>query len=194
MLEEGAARALLQASKAGTRVLFTGAVEGDPYGRATESLAALGVVDAGRPVALHEPTRWGGGWATFEGLLSEKLRRSVKPEPARLDSPIWHEPLPLEFAREQEPLAALLGAALQAAGVETQPSETRIAARLLKAPRAVLAVCSNETPVAGRRRLKVEGRAFDVPVAAGHARLVLFERGTGRVIVSTPGDPVSPSR
>ena len=98
------------------------------------------------------------------------------------------------LAREPEPLAALLGAALRAAGVETQPSETRIAARLLEAPRAVLAVCSNETPAAGQRRLKVERRAFDVPVGAGRARLVLFEKGTGRVIAATPGDPVKPSR
>ncbi len=88
MLGEDAARALLEASRAGTRVLVTGAVEGDPYGRVPEPLRALGIVDAGRPVALHEATRWGatGGeaWLAFEGLAQEWLRRSGKPEPARL--------------------------------------------------------------------------------------------------------------
>jgi hypothetical protein len=194
MLEEGAARALLEASRAGARVLVTGAVEGDPYGRATESLRALGILDLGRPVALHEPTTWGGRWATFEGLLSEKLRRSSKPEPPRLEGAVWHEPLPLEFAREPEPLASLLGATLQAAGVETQPSETRIVARLLRAPKAVLVVCVNETPATGSRRLSVEGHAFDVPVGAGRARLALVEKGTGRLLAATPGDPVKPAR
>ena len=193
VLEEGAARALKDASRAGARVLVTGAVEGDPYGRATPSLSALGVLGEGRPLALHEPTRWGSGWATFEGLLSEKMRRAPGPEPARLEGVCWHEPLPLEFAREPEPLAALLGAALQAAGVETQPSGTRVAARLLRAPRAILAVCANETPVDARRRLTVEGRAFDVPVGAGRARLVLFEARTARVIAVTPGDAVRPA-
>lgn len=66
-----------------------------------------------------------------------------------------------------------------------------LAARLLGAPRALLAVCVNETPVAARRRLIVEVRAFDVPVGAGRARLVLLERGTGRVVAATPGDPVT---
>ncbi len=194
VLEEGAAKALLEASKAGTRVLVTGAIEGDPYGRSTESLRALGILDAGRPLALHEPTTWGGRWATFEGLLSEKMRRSSNPEPTKLEGAVWHEPLPLEFARETEPLVTLLGAALQAAGVETQPSETRIVARLLKAPRATLAVCANETAGAGVRRMTVDGRAFDVPVGAGRARLVLFEKGTGRVLAATPGDKVTPAR
>lgn len=194
MLEEGAASALLAATKGGSRVLFTGAVEGDPYGRVTESLRALGIVDVGRPLALHEPTSWGGRWATFDGLLVEKMRRSLKPELSRLEGSVWHEALPLEFAREGEPLAALLGAALKAAGVEMHPSETPVAARALVAPRAILVVCVNETPVPVRRRLLLEGRSLEVPVAGGRARLVLVERGTGRVLASTPGDAVTTGR
>jgi hypothetical protein len=194
MLEEGAAKALLEASRAGTHVLVTGAVEGDSYGRETESLRTLGLKDAGRPLALHEPTTWGGLWATFEGHLSEKMRRSTAPEPRRLEGNLWHEPLPLEFARETEPLDALLGAALGAAGVPTLPSDTRIVARLLKAPKATLAICANETPVSGVRRVVIDGRHFDIPVGAGRGRMVLFEKGGGRVIASTPGDPVLPAR
>ena len=194
MLEEGAASALLAATKGGSRVLFTGAVEGDPYGRVTESLRALGIVDVGRPLALHEPTSWGGRWATFDGLLVEKMRRSLKPELSRLEGSVWHEALPLEFAREGEPLAALLGAALKAADVEMHPSETPVAARALVAPRAILVVCVNETPVPVRRRLLLEGRSLEVPVAGGRARLVLVERGTGRVLASTPGDAVTTGR
>jgi hypothetical protein len=193
LIEDRAARALRAAAQAGALVLVTGAVEGDPFGRTGDALRALGVVDAGRPVAQHERTAWGGGWATFDGQWSERLRRSSKPEPTERRGLVWHEPLPLEFAREPEPLAALLGAALKAAAVPVHPSDTRVAARLLGAPRAVLAVCVNETPVDARRRLTVEGRAFDVPVAAGRSRLVLFERRSARVIAATPGADVAPA-
>jgi hypothetical protein len=194
LIEERAARALLAAAQRGALVLVTGAVEGDPYGRTGDALAALGLVDSGRPVAQHERTVWGGGWVTFDGQLGERLRRSLKAEPTARPGLVWHEPLPLEFAREPEPLVALLGAALQTAEVPVHPSDSRVAARLLHAPRALLAVCVNETPVDARRRLTVEGRALDVPVAAGRARLVLFERGSARVIAATPGADVQPAR
>jgi hypothetical protein len=191
MLEEGAARALLEAAKGGSLVLLTGAITGDSYGRTTPSLSALGVVDEGRPVALHEPTEE-GGWATFDGLATERLRCSLKSKHLSVAGNIWHEPLPLEFAREAAHLAVLLAKTLKAAGILFHPSDSPVAARLLMAPRAALAVCVNETPMPARRRIKVEGRFFEVPVREGRARLVLFERGTGKVLVSTPGDAVVP--
>jgi hypothetical protein len=192
VIEERAARALRSAANAGAVVLITGAVEGDPYGRVGESLQALGVVDAGRPVAQHERTVWGGGWATFDSGAGMWLRRAAREEPRERPRPgaVWHQPLPLELAREPEPLAELLGAALRAAGVETHPSDSRVAARVLAAPRAYLAVCVNETPADAVRRLVIEGRPLDVPVLAGRARLVLVERGTGRVVAATPGAAV----
>lgn len=189
VIGEAAAQALLAASKAGSLVLVTGAVEGDPYGRVPESLQALGVVDAGRPLVQHEQTVW-GGWATFDGQVGERLRRSTKPEPKERSGNVWHQPLPLEYAREPEPLAALLAAVLDAAGVTTHPTDTRIVARLLAAPKAILAVCVNETAADGARRVNVEGKTFDIPVAAGRTRLVLFERGTGKILAVTPGDGV----
>ena len=192
VIEEPAARALLAASRAGALVLITGAVEGDPYGRVGESLAELGVVDPGRPVAQHEPTRWGGGWATFDGNAGTWLRRSERDEPGAPRGRVWHEPLPLELAREPEPLAELLGAALGAAGVPAHPSDARVAARVLTAPRAHLVVAVNETPRDAGRRVRVDGRHLDVPVLAGRSRLVLVERGTGRILAATPGPPIAP--
>ncbi len=113
VLDEGAAAALLAASKAGTKVLLTGHVEGDSYGRATPSLQALGVLGESRPVALHETTTWGAApgrpqWVTFENLAQHWLRRGTKAGQAALAGSVWHEPLPLDFARETEPLDALL--------------------------------------------------------------------------------------
>ena len=103
---------------------------------------------------------------------------------------MWHEPLPLELAREAEPMAALLGAALDAAHVAVSPSDTNVVARVLSAPRAHLVVCVNETAEDAVRRVQVDGRALDVPVPAGRTRLVLVERATGKVLAATPGQEV----
>ncbi|HVS62719.1 MAG TPA: hypothetical protein VMT85_04340 [Thermoanaerobaculia bacterium] len=204
VLEDSAAQALLAASRAGTKVLVTGAVLGDPYGATPPALEELGIVDEGRPVAFRETTRWGEeGWATFDLNLRESLRRSERAELGALegadepDGPeapagnVWHEPLPLEFAREDEPLAALLGAALEAAGVETHPGDGHVAARVLRAPRASLVVVVNETAADTVRTVTIEGRSVGIPVRAGRSRLALFERGTGRLIVATAGDPIA---
>jgi hypothetical protein len=196
VLDEPAARALLEASRAGSRVLVTGAVEGDSYGAATPSLEALGVLGPSRPVAFHEASRWSAtGRVSFEGLQTEFLRRSERPEPASFAAPasgdvVWHEPLPLEWARDREPLARLLEAALEAAGVPTHPSAAPVAARVLLAPKAALVVVVNETPEWQRRRVTVDGRAVEVPVAPLRSRLVLTERATGRVLAATPGPEV----
>lgn len=188
VLSEEAAQALLAASKAGARVVITGALEGDAYGRRDDALVALGASADTRPLAVHERTRWGAGWATFDGQLGERLRKGAGSFDAA--AAIWREPLPLEFAREPEPLAALLGAALESASVPVHPSQDRVTARVLAAPRALLVACVNETAVAALRGVRVAGKLHTIPVGAGRARLVLFERATGKVLAATPGDAI----
>jgi hypothetical protein len=189
MLEASAAAALGAAQAAGSLVLVTGAVEGDPLGQVPESLRALGLVDSGRPLMLREPTRW-GGWATFEGNLGEKFRRSLAPELREPMGRLWHEPLPLELAREEEPYARLLGAALRAAGVPVGGSGGPASSRVLDTAEVSLVVCLNEGPVDVVRTVKAAGRTLEVPVAAGRSRLLLVEKGTGRLLAQTPGGVV----
>jgi len=192
VLDESTAAALLAASRAGTKVLVTGPVEGDSYGRQTPSLKALGLLGESRPVALHERSGWGaagGQDVTFENLAQHWLKRSTKPSPAALTGAVWHEPLPLDFARETAPLEALLAAALKAAGVATQPAADGLLVRVLEAPRATFVAVVNETPEKAARRVVVAGRPLSVPVDALRARLVLFDK-QGKVIVATPGLPV----
>ena len=121
----------------------------------------------GSPVEFHEMTA--NGWATFDRNLRESLLKG-------------RGGLPLEFAREDQPLIALLREALVSAGVETQPSDSGVAVRLLESPRAVLAVFINDSAQDAQRRVTIAGHAMDVPVPAGRSRLMLFERATGRVI------------
>jgi hypothetical protein len=145
-------------------------------------------VGESRPLVQHERTAW--GWATFDGQLGERIKRGAGASPTARSGNVWHEPIPLEYAREPEPLAALLRAVLTAAGVTTHPTDTRIVASVRTAPKAVLAVCVNETAEDGRRAITVEGRTIEIPVPAGRTRLVLFERGTGKVLAATPGESV----
>jgi hypothetical protein len=104
---------------------------------------------------------------------------------------VWHEPLPLELARERQPLVRLLDAALKAAGVSTDPSSTPIASRVLLAPRAALAICVNETPEDARRQLRVDGALFELPVRAYGARMALIDRRERTVLAATPGEPIT---
>lgn len=168
-----AAEALLDARRRGVKVLFTGAVIGDAYGEVPEALRELGVIDRGRPVAFREEG------ATFDRDLSEALLRSTLP---RSD---WHEPLPLEFAREEAPLVRLLERAFASAGIETHPSGSGVIARLLYAPRAIFGVFVNDTASDAQRRVTIAGAAVDVGVPAGGSRLVLWERATGRIVVQS---------
>jgi hypothetical protein len=182
-LDDSAAEALLAASNQGTKILVTGAVTGNPYGEVTPALEKLGIADAGRPVQFREG--WRGVWATFDRGLQESLARSVAPPLLTLSGNVWHEPLPLEHARENEPLAALLREALGAAGVETNPTEVPVTTRLLYAPRSVFAVIINENARDVTRRLRVAGLNVDIRVPAGRTRLVLFNRATGEIITQT---------
>jgi hypothetical protein len=54
----------------------------------------------------------------------------------------------------------------------------------------VLVACVNETPAGTRRRLVVDGKPVEIPVEAFRSRLALFERGTGKLLASTPGPPI----
>ena len=144
-----------------------------------------------------------GGVGRHAGEGSEDRRRGGhvrEPRPAlappvdeavarRAHRLVWHEPLPLEFARETAPLDALLGAALKAASVATQPAEAGVAVRVLEAPKAVLVAVINETPAKTVRRAVVGGRTVSIPVEPLRSRLVLVDK-SGKVIADTPGEPV----
>ena len=144
-----------------------------------------------RALAFHEASRWSPGeLLSFEGLLQENVRRSATPELTSFDGSVWHEPLPLELARQREPLVRLLEAALEAAGIDTHRSAAPITARVLLAPKAALVIVVNETPSDATRTVHVDGAVFDIPVRAYRARLVLIERSSGKILVTTPGHGV----
>jgi hypothetical protein len=126
-----------------------------------------------RPVQFREEN------ATFDRNLQESLLRSTEPRTE------WREPLPLEYAREDEPLVALLLRKLASAGVEMHPSDTGVVARLLYAPRAIFGVFVNDGTTDAVRRITINGKPIEVPVPGGGSRLMLWDRATGRLIVES---------
>jgi hypothetical protein len=190
-IDEPAARALASAVQRGAKLLVTGAIEGDSYGGTPEALSRLGLLGSSRPVALHERSRWSPDEPiTFEGLMSENIKRALGPELASFEGNVWHEPLPLELARQRQPLVRLLSAALDAAGIAVHPSEVPVTARLLATPTSAFIVCVNETPEDTRRRVHVDSAVFDVPVRAYGARMAVVDRQTGKLVAATPGGPI----
>ncbi len=188
VLDEPAARALVEAARAGTKVLVSGAVEGDSYGQPAPSLVELGLLGPTRPVAMHEKSGWSAsGWIAFEALLQESARRSEKTSDGRLGNrrSVWHEPLPIELGRDREPLVKLLGAALVAAKIPVSRSEGGVAGRVLLAPKAALLAVVNERAEPATRRLVVDGRPIDVPVGARASTLMLVGRPSGKLLAST---------
>ncbi len=183
VLDERAAQALLEASRAGTKILVTGAVQGDSYGFETPSLRALGLLGPSRPVAMHERSPWSAsGWVAFEGLLQETARRADKPPLTALTGNVWHEPLPLELARDREPLVKLLGAALAAANVPVSPDAGGVAGRVLLGPKAAMLVAVNERPEPAKRKLLVDGRFVELAVPARGAAMAFVARRSGKVL------------
>jgi len=188
LMSEVAAAGLQAAAAAGARVLVTGAVTGDPYGRVPAALAALELVDPGRPVALREPHD--GGWATFDETKGEWFRAARSPR-REGGAAVWHEPLPLELAREEAPVAALYGRALAAAGLPAEPADVPMTARVLRTGAVALVICVNESSADAVRTVAVDGSRLDVPVPAGRSRLVLWDRAAKSIIAQTPGAPVA---
>jgi hypothetical protein len=186
VIDEPAMNALLAATRAGTKVLITGAIEGDSYG--IFSAAHAGLDRSSRPVAMQERTGWSAtGLVAFEGMAQESVRRATGISTGKLTGNLWHEPLPLELAREREPLVRLLDVALRAANVPISlDGAWGVSARVLSAPQVALVVVANERPEAAKRSVVVDGRPLEIDVAALGARLLLVARAKGNVIAETP--------
>ncbi len=178
-LEPKAAEALAQAAKAGTRIVFTGALEGDPYG---QPLSALPVPEGMRPLVFREQSPWAAdGWVTFDGQLNEKLH--CGPEaPASIGNAFTFEPLPLELAREEGALIGLLKAALEASGVPVTTSGDPMLSRILETTTTALLMAVNETDRDLTRTFRVAGRSHTLKVPAGRSACALVRKADGQVL------------
>ncbi|MFN0205360.1 MAG: hypothetical protein ACKVS6_03500 [Planctomycetota bacterium] len=190
MLEDEAAATLAGLMKAGRKILVTGWLQGNPYGQKSAAHEILGICDEGKPVALHEMNNWQGyeslPFLTFEDNRGQWLRRSNKTEPINFKNPIWHEPLPVEFARERQALRQLLHAAIVNAGIEIPSlSNIGVSTRVLETQKVSLIMCVNETSAGAEKLVKTAGRDVKVNVAAGRSRFLLIDKQSGSVLADS---------
>jgi len=165
----------------GGLVLLLGPVEGDSAGRPLSRLSGL---TGQRPLANRESTRW--GWVTFDQMLNQSLKAGVSgfdPD-APQGNNLWHEGLPLDYAREEEPLAALLGLALKAAGIQVTYQDHPTSNRILKNNKTRLVGMVNESSREARHTFVGEKYRVDLETMPGRSSLCLIDAISGKVLVS----------
>jgi len=186
-ISESALSPILEASKNGVKVLITGPLTGDCYGRIPELLLKSGLFDPGNPLCIREKTQWSLksnplNFVTFERGEIEWLKKGSKP--INFEGNIWNEPLPLEFAREEEPLIALLKEALKNSGVPFYFSEIPITTSILKTKDHIFAIFINESSSDLKRSIEIDSRRYDFSVPAFRASIFCIERKTGKIVAS----------
>ena len=196
MISDSAAYELHQASLHGTKVLFTGAVTGNEYGKVTPDFKLLGINPGSAPVSRYEPTNWGtrknnsGNFVTFGSEKPEHLLKSISPPLAALKGNIMDEPLPLEMAKQKGPLIDMLAAVMKYAGIKPHLFDSPLMSRVLYTGDAALIVCVNESSASLSRTVPAGDYKYEIPVEPGRSRLALVNLRDGRIIVATEGKPI----
>jgi hypothetical protein len=137
-----------------------------------------------RPLFIREKTHW--GWVTFDQTLNQSLRAGTPtfdPNSA-MQSKIWHEGLPLDYAREEGPLASLLELALKTAGVSAADQDHPATHRILKSSKSHLVGVVNESPVEAARTFSGESYRIDLSAMPGRSSLRLVDAATGKTLAA----------
>jgi hypothetical protein len=171
--------ALQHVIASGGVVLALGPIEGNFGGG---PLSVLKGLQGQRPLSNRENTPW--GWATFDQTLNQSLRAGIASfdMEKRGEAKLWHEGLPLDYAREEAPLANLLGMALKAAGIQASFQPHPAAARVLKNNKVHLAGVVNESSREASRNFIGENYNIHISALPGRSALSLIDAATGKAL------------
>jgi hypothetical protein len=189
-LDDSSAVELYNASRRGVKILFTGSIEGNAYGEITENISYLGLVNNSMPVSLFEKyfskldSEKSESTITFDSQQSEFIKK-CSAEKFYSSGNIYHEPLPVELAREKKPLTDLLKHALNLSGVKYQFYNEPLSTNILYMKNHILVVCLNESSSNASRELTILDFKFTVNLNAGQSKLLLIERTSGKIIAET---------
>lgn len=187
-INDEAAKILYDISQKGTEVLFTGSLEGNSYGDISENILKLGLVNNSVPVSLFEkhfcPNNNKETIVTFDNQQSEFIKKSAAEKIYSINN-IYHEPLPLELAREKEPLIKLLKYIFDISNVKYQFGETPISTNLLEMKDHFLVVLVNESSTNINKNLKIDNFSSNVLIKTGQSKLLLIDKQTGTIISET---------
>lgn len=189
-LDDECADILYNASLNGTKILFTGLVEGNAYGEFTYNISKLGLDNRSKPVSLFEKYISLTGSEndeypiTFDNQQSEFIKK-CSAEMFYSNGNIFHEPLPVELAREKEPLIELLKNGLKLSGIEYLFNETPLSTNILDMMNHALVICMNESSIDATRDLKINNYNLRFNIGAGRSNLFLIEKNSGKIIAET---------
>lgn len=189
-INDVAAKVLYDISSKGTTVLFTGSLEGNSFGELSEEILKLGLTNKSVPVALFEKyisqgdQSWKEVNVTFDNQQSEFIKKSVA-EKLYSTKNILHEPLPLELAREKEPLIDLLKFVFYKSGVNYQLDESPVSTNILNMKKHSLIILVNESASDITKKVKLGNFTLDVVVKSGESKLLLVDKQTGTIISQT---------
>lgn len=196
MISDSASHVLFRASQSGAKILFTGAVTGNEYGKVTPDFRSLGINPGSAPVHRYEPTNWGHSlhknehFVTFGSEQPEYLLKSLSPPLDTLRGNIMDEPLPLEMAKQKGPLINMLSEVMKYAGISLHVFDSPLMSRVLYTGNAALIVCVNESSASLSRIVSAADYKYEIPVKAGRSRLVLISLKDGGIIVATEGQRI----
>lgn len=189
-INDEAARVLNNASLNGTKILFTGSLEGNSYGEISESISRLGLINKSTPVSLYEKYIKQNNQtnaetiATFDNQQSEFIKKCAA-ENLYSNNNIFHEPLPLELAKEKEPLIDLLKYILTKSSIEYYYDETPLSTNILFMKNNFLVVLVNESSVDLTKNLNLGNISISTKVKAGQSKLLMINRQSGKIISET---------
>lgn len=189
-INDEAAKVLYNASLNGTKVLFTGSLEGNSYGEISESISRLGLINKSTPVSyyekyvIHNNQSNAETIATFDNQQSEFIKKCIA-DNLYSNNNIYHEPLPLEFAKEKELLIDLLKYMLGKSSIEYYYDETPLSTNILPMKNHFLVVLVNESSADLTKILRLGSISISTKVKTGQSKLLIVNRQSGTVISET---------
>jgi hypothetical protein len=189
-LDDDCANNLFNAGLNGTKILFTGSIEGNSYGEITENISKLGLDNRSEPVSLFEKyisppgSDKNGSSITFDNQQSEFIKK-CSAEKFYSNGNILHEPLPIELAREKEPLIGLLKNGLNLSGVDYLFDETPLSTNILYMQNYTLVICMNESSFDITKELIINNFNLRFNIGAERSKLFLIEKNSGKIIAET---------
>ena len=152
-----------------------GNFEGGPLSILTD-LDRMGV----RP--LYKMEFAGEWWAAFDQALTQSMRAGI----AEIDGMpnLWHEGLPLDYAREDYFLFHLISRALQVTGIRTWNQRDPATSRVLKNDKVHLVGVVNESSNEVSRTFSEKKYSVDITVKPGRSSFYLIDPSTGKVLAT----------
>ncbi len=187
-LDDNAIAVLNSAARSGIKILFTGSLEGNSYGEISKMLLDTGIITKSKPVSLFEKFRIDetgtGITVTFDNQQNEFIKKCDRENLYSVGN-IFHEPLPIELAREKEPLILLLKKMLNVSGIDYNYNVEPVSTSILTFDDKALIILVNESSTGAEREIILNGFKFKTGIEAGSSKILIADKKNGRILVES---------